>query len=46
MLPRLLYRAYDFLARLIELVRKPMPEETYCDGCKKFSRGNVCPYCK
>lgn len=21
-------------------------EETYCDGCKKFSRGDVCPNCK
>ena len=20
-------------------------EPTYCDGCKKFSRGDVCPYC-
>ena len=20
-------------------------EETYCDGCKRFSRGNICPYC-
>jgi hypothetical protein len=20
-------------------------EPTYCDGCKRFSRGNVCPYC-
>lgn len=21
-------------------------EETYCDGCKKFSKGTVCPHCK
>lgn len=21
-------------------------ESTYCDGCKKFSRGPVCPYCQ
>lgn len=20
-------------------------EPTYCDGCKKFSRGVTCPYC-
>lgn len=20
-------------------------EDTYCDGCKKFSKGNVCPNC-
>ncbi|KKM13214.1 hypothetical protein LCGC14_1718590 [marine sediment metagenome] len=20
-------------------------EETYCDGCKRFSRGNICPNC-
>lgn len=20
-------------------------EQTYCDGCKRFSCGNVCPYC-
>ena len=19
---------------------------TYCDGCKRFSRGDVCPHCK
>jgi hypothetical protein len=24
---------------------RPLPEPTYCDGCKRFSRGNVCPYC-
>jgi hypothetical protein len=24
---------------------KEMPEPTYCDGCKRFSLGNVCPFC-
>lgn len=23
----------------------PLEEPTYCDGCKRFSRGNICPYC-
>jgi hypothetical protein len=36
-----------FLKSLAALVRAAWvgEEETYCDGCKKFSKGNVCPYC-
>jgi hypothetical protein len=22
-----------------------LEEETYCDGCRRYSRGVVCPYC-
>ncbi len=39
---------YALASKLLSWIRSPgvdFPEPTYCDGCQRFSRGDVCPYC-
>jgi rRNA maturation endonuclease Nob1 len=30
---------------IFRLLSRIVEEETWCDGCKKYSRGKFCPHC-